>query len=283
MGVAVSGENAGLSGGTVCRTAGVSTSGNNIVTKTMSAKKKDNKPRKRLNYNPREISGQLLRAKKSRNASIVLTRAKSKLSVLNQAKASGQYKDSEIRNALAHARRMVECSRLKVRNLKEEESLSGRNERDRQIGEQKKRNEVKRRVRRKEQDARVKMALEDSHRALKEKTKKQILMQKRRKHRSDEQGKIMEADFKYLEGQLKDLKSENSSEYDGASLDLSMESAQMAELKMIEQQIQQEVELEVEMEYSADLAAASMPAVEASAPAAAPSGGAESVAIDVSV
>lgn len=77
--------------------------------------------KKQLNYNHRDISGQLLRAKKPQSASAALTRAKSKVSMLQRAAASGQYDSKEVANALAHARRMVRCAQLKVRNLREEE------------------------------------------------------------------------------------------------------------------------------------------------------------------
>ena len=77
--------------------------------------------KKQLNYNHRDISGQLLRAKKPQSASAALTRAKSKVSMLQRAAASGQYDSREVANALAHARRMVRCAQLKVRNLREEE------------------------------------------------------------------------------------------------------------------------------------------------------------------
>ncbi len=91
----------------------------------------------------------MVRAKKSNNAGVVLIRARGKLSVLYKAYASGQYNNSEVQIAIVHARRMVECSRIKVRNLKEEEILEGKNNRDKVNGEQKKRNEIRRRVRRK--------------------------------------------------------------------------------------------------------------------------------------
>lgn len=43
--------------------------------------------KKQLNYNHRDISGQLLRAKKPQSASAALTRAKSKVSMLQRAAA----------------------------------------------------------------------------------------------------------------------------------------------------------------------------------------------------
>ena len=71
------------------------------------AEKSSSKPKKRLNYNYRDISGQLIRAKKSQSAAMVTARAQSKLAVLSRSAASGQYSKKEIANAIAHARRMV--------------------------------------------------------------------------------------------------------------------------------------------------------------------------------
>ncbi len=269
MGMAVNGGSAGMPGGVAGKATGFHSTGSSIA-RLMGQPKKNTRPKKKLNYNPREISGQLVRASKSRNAAVVLTRARMKLSVLHQAHASGQYSESEVRIAMAHARRMVECSRLKVQNLKEEEILKGRNDREQRAGEMHKKNEVKRRVRQRERDARVKMSIEETQRVLKEKTKRQLLLQKRRMHRNDEQRKITEADLKYLEDQLRNNQTENSTQYEGATLDLSMEASQMSELQMIEQQIQQQVEIEVELEYAAmdagGVSAAAMPSASASLP-----------------
>lgn len=275
MGVAVNGGVGMMPGGITGNAAGVKTSENVAARMAAARKEKNKKPKKKLNYNPREISNQLVRANKSRNAAVVLSRARIKLGSLNRAYASGQYNEAEMRTAMAHARRMVECSRLKVRNLKEEEIIKGRDDREKRTDEMKKKNEVRRRVRRREQDARLKMSIEENQRVLKEKTKRQILLQKKRMHRNDEQRKITEADMKYLEDQLRNQSEDSGSSdgYDGAYLDLSMEAVQMSELQMVEQQIQQQVEIEVETEYAAidaRTAAAAMPSATA---VAAPEGG----------
>ena len=135
--------------------ASVVTTKKSIADRVKAANNQAKRPKKRLNYNPREISSQLARAHKSRNAAVVLARAGIKLGVLQQAYASGQYNESEVRIAIAHAKRMVECARVKTSNLKEEEILKKRNDRDHNSGEQKKRNEVKRRVRQKEQNLKI--------------------------------------------------------------------------------------------------------------------------------
>ncbi len=235
-------------GGTIGNAAVVTTR-SSTVNKTRNNQAR--KPKKQLKYNPREISSQLALAKKSRNSAVVLARARIKVGVLQQAYASGQYNQSEVRIAIAHAKRMVECARVKTNNLKEEEILKRRNDRDHNNGEQKKRNEIKRRVRQKEQGLKVKVSLEESQQVLKEKARKQQLLQKRRMHRNDEQRRITEADMKYLEDQIRNNQSDKYVRYEGVSLDLSSAAAQMAELQQLEQQIEREVEMEVELEYAA--------------------------------
>lgn len=213
-------------------------------------RRRNQRPKKKLNYNPREIANQLQRVSKSRNAAVVLTRAKSKVAALQSAKATGQYKDSDVRIALAHARRMVECSRMKVRNLKEEELLTKRGDRDHTTKEQKKKSEIKRRVRQKEKDIKLKMEIEENQEILKEKMRRQELVQKRRRHRTEEQGKITEADMKYLQGLGENDQPVHSVDMGSVALELSLAAERLAELQRMEQQLEQQVEAEVEMEMS---------------------------------
>lgn len=269
----------------------VKTTGTNTVSSQLAMmekiRRKNQRPKKKLNYNSREIANQLQRASKSRNAAVVLTRAKSKVAVLQSAKASGQYKDADIRAALAHARRMVECSRIKVRNLKEEETLKTRNDRDHTTKEQKKKGEVKRRVHQKEKDIKLKMTIEENQQILKEKMRRQELNQKGRMHRSEEQGKITEADMKYLKGLGEHDQPVHSIDMGGVALELSLAAERMAELQRIEQQIEQQVEVEVEMEMSAMEAAgfdtAVTDATKMSGSASGEAAGTQGTAVDVMV
>ena len=158
--------------------------------------------KKQLNYNHRDISGQLLRAKKPQSASAALTRAKSKVSMLQRAAASGQYDSKEVADALAHARRMVRCAQLKVRNLREEEREQQSVQKENSGKSQQKEHEVKRRVAQKERQLKQKVAIENTQEVLRQKKKKNEMAQKQQRHRSQERGKIAEADFKYIKSQL---------------------------------------------------------------------------------
>ncbi len=213
------------------------------------------KTKKQLNYNHKEISGQLLRAKKAQNAANVLTRAKSKLATLQRQAGTGQYDTKEIANALAHARRMVRCAQLKVRNLREEEQEQKAHKRENGAHEQQKQNEVKRRVAQKEREIKSKVTIEEMQEAAREKRKRNEMVQKRRMHRNQEQSRINEADMKYIKGQMENNRDAGSYSSSGcAVLDLSMEAAAMAEVQMLAQ-AQQEIEAEVEAEIEAEVAA----------------------------
>ena len=210
--------------------------------------------KKQLNYNHRDISGQLLRAKKPQSASAALTRAKSNVSMLQRAAASGQYDSKEVANALAHARRMVRCAQLKVRNLREEEREQQSVQKENSGKSQQKEHEVKRRVAQKERQLKQKVAIENTQEVLQQKKKKNEMAQKQQRHRSQERGKIAEADFKYIKSQIEAGKGFGGSSYcedSGFTLDISDAAMSMAELEMMAQnQIEAEAEAEVEAEMS---------------------------------
>lgn len=211
------------------------------------------KAKKQLNYNHREISGQIVRAKKVQGASNVLVRAKSKLAVLQRCAGTGQYDQREIANAIAHARRMVRCAQLKVRNLKEEEREQKAYQKENSAADRKREGEIKRRVAQKERELKGKIAIEETQEVLKQKRKRNEMLQKRRVHRNQEQGKINEADMKYLRGQTESGRGSYSVAGTGAVLDLSMEAAAFAEMQMIEQEIQQ-AEAQIEAQVEAEVA-----------------------------
>ena len=74
---------------------------------------------------------------------------------------TGEYDDSEVQIALAHAKRMVKCAQSKVSNLKQEENLQRKYEREKSAKEMQQKSEVKRRVHQKENDLKQKMATEE--------------------------------------------------------------------------------------------------------------------------
>ena len=175
--------------------------------------------------------------------------------MLQRAAASGQYDSKEVANALAHARRMVRCAQLKVRNLREEEREQQSAQKENSGKSQKKEHEVKRRVAQKERQLKQKVSIENTQEVLRQKKKTNEIAQKQQRHRSQERGKIAEADFKYIKSQLEAGKGfgggSSYCEDSGFTLDISDAAMSMAELEMMAQnQIEAEAEAEVEAELS---------------------------------
>lgn len=227
---------------------------NNPYARMSVMRNKEKKPKKPLNYNHREVSGQLMRAKKAQNAAGVLMRAKGKLATLQRQAGTGQYDSREIANALAHARQMVRCAQLKVRNLREEEQEQIAQKREGGVHDQQRENEIKCRVAQKQREIKQKVVIEEMQEVVKEKRKRNELLQKQQSHRNQEQNRINEADMKYIKAELD--RNHGVSGYQSfgnvTSLDLNMEMAAMAEVQMLEQTLQ--MEAEVEGEVSAEIA-----------------------------
>ncbi len=186
--------------------------------------------KKKLNYNPREISGQLVRVKKVQGAANVLATAQVKLGVLRRSAASGKYDEKEIENAIAHAERMVRCAQLKLRNLKEEESEHSKHRKENTAGTR----------RAKLQKVQMKKA------------KLQSLMQKRRAHRRQELKEIEEANMEYLKKEIKNQKDGSAESDSGVMLNLSAQAAMLSEAQ-IRLQAEQEAELEAAMELDSSI------------------------------
>ena len=135
-------------------------------------KSKSSGTKKKLNYNYKEVSNQLLRAKKPQGAANALTKAKSRLATLQRYAATGEYDSKEISAAVAHARRMVECAQLKVRHLKQEEIENRKYKSENKSEVTQKKGEIKRRAANKERELKEKIAIEEIQNVQKEKGKK---------------------------------------------------------------------------------------------------------------
>ncbi len=252
MGISVSG--AGTSGLTPA-VMGQLAIKNAVSTRTGSSRKASQKPKKQLNYNHRDISGQLVRVKKAQSASTVLTRAKGKLAGLQRCLGTGQYNDREVSNAIAHARRMVRCAQLKVRNLKEEEM--DKKSYDKKSGAKKvqKESEIRRRVAQKERALESRLSSEQMQDVMREKRMRQRMMQKRRMHRADEQGKINEADMKYFKGMMENNQNQGGGADTGVLVELSASAAARSDLALAEAQMMAQIEQEVRAQIEAEMAA----------------------------
>lgn len=158
--------------------------------------------RKKLNYNTKEISSQILRASKAQSASVVLVRAKSKVSSLKRCMGTGQYDDNEIRPALAHAQRMVRVANQKVRNLKEEEREKSSYKKKKLQKNLERKRELKAAIEDKKDEIKNAKLMEEMQEIQREKRQRLEMERKRRFHRDAERGKIAEANMRYLKDQM---------------------------------------------------------------------------------
>lgn len=197
------------------------------------------KGKKQLNYNPKEISDQLRRTAGLRPATEVLVRAREKVANLQRCLNTGQYDDNQVRTALVHARKMVRCAQLKVRNLKEEEQQKkkdrNKNQKERQETEQSSRQKsVGRRQRLREE-----ICTEQTKQLQKETARAVELSRRRRRNRSVERGKINEADREY-ESRLSNYTENHVLETSAYQLELSESARFIQELQREEQQLRRE-------------------------------------------
>ncbi|MCM1257318.1 MAG: hypothetical protein NC307_05655 [Roseburia sp.] len=197
-----------------------------------SEKKNSSGKKKKFAYNPREISGELLRTSKASGAAVVMVKAREKVAVLEQALSSGAYDEASVQRALVHAKKMVECSKMKLHHLRDEEQTRVKHQRERQGKDIQKKASLKRRIALKEQQLKQKKTLEESHDMLREKTRRQELGQKKRNHRREELEMITEAEMEYLKSQVQENSGSSFSDMAGVSLELSGSAVEMSELSM---------------------------------------------------
>ena len=186
--------------------SGLAASGMNVTCTRSSLYSKSKNGKKALSYNPKEISSQILRAKKTVGAVRVLSRA-----MLKKAQSTGEYDSAELENAIAHAKRMVECADMKVNNLREEDRLRKRAEDKEELKVEKLRNAGR---------------LENL---------------KKRTHRQDENKALFDADTKYYQREGNGIVGAAASAISSAaaSLELSSVSGQMRNLEITQAAIAQ--------------------------------------------
>ena len=108
---------------------GMSTGGKLIITgirkktsKSVSNYNSNTKPRKKLQYNHREVSAMILRAKTSFSASLTVSSARTKLVSLSKKAGTGEYDEEELRHAIIHAQSIVRVAKKRLKHLKQEEA-----------------------------------------------------------------------------------------------------------------------------------------------------------------
>ena len=185
--------------------SGMGLSGMSVLCTRSSSFSKSKSGKKSLSYNPKEISSQIMRAKKAVGASQVLSRARAKLAMLKRAQATGEYDLVELENAIAHAKRMIDCAGMKVNNLREED-----------------------RLRKKAQEKAEREQFENA---------KRLENLKKMTHRQDENKALFDADSKYYEKEANNVAGSSACasmavSSAAASLELSSVSGQMRNLEL---------------------------------------------------
>ena len=215
------------------------------------------KKKKRLQYNFKAMSAQIMQAKTSGNASRVASKARREIAMLQRNMKNSEYDEDEIKNAIAHAKSLERVARKRVKHLRQEEALKDNQKpylsemeeavedlfaEDMDAEEMLKlsEEELKRLMRELEEamkeaeaEADSEISNPDSEDRLTEIVQENMdamdLEQLKKKHRSDELREIMEADMKYLRALFNKLAKEkqqaanggNSSSSDSVSLQLS--------------------------------------------------------------
>ncbi|MDE7313857.1 MAG: hypothetical protein K2N87_19905 [Eubacterium sp.] len=93
------------------------------VAATISVSKSSKKKTKRLNYNFKSISSQILLSKTSNSAGKAVTKARGTVAMLLRKVRSGEYDDQELEHAIIHARKMERIAKKRMRHLKQEEEI----------------------------------------------------------------------------------------------------------------------------------------------------------------
>lgn len=198
----------------------------------------EKKPKK-LKYNFKEISDQILMSKTSDIANTVSIRARVVVVSLLAKKSTGDYDSTEVEHALIHAKKMARIAKKRAKHLKEEE-MAGSGQRpagtqedgrlqgmeDREKEEKDKELEEREKELKKLEDEYERMMRETIQEALEDMSGLDELMEDelgtivrvdmdpedlerlKKKHRSDELREIMEADMKYLRSVMARLEKE---------------------------------------------------------------------------
>lgn len=220
------------------------------TSRTRTSKKKNvsktgQKKYKKLQYNFKRLSNQVMRSKTSINAKQLVTKTKFQIADLRMKLISGDYDYSEIHNALVHAEKIARVAKKRLKNLEEEENIEKTGQKGMTDPEEMKtkkeeddeiidttgmsQEEMKQLVQQlQEEMERIEEELED---ALKETEKfleefvqgsnQQMdpadLEQLKKKHRAEELRDIMKADMEYLKALFNKLAKEKESVGNGSS------------------------------------------------------------------
>lgn len=210
------------------------------VAGTMTIRKPSVKKTKRLQYKFKKISTQLMAAKTSSGARLVMTKAYSEAANLRRKLRCGEYDDSEVNSALIHAEQMIRIAKKRVKHLEEEESakktggicqaeleetednnsFEGMDIQDSFELDSKEMRALMEEMERALKELEDESGLEELTMTVKEDMDPADLELLKKKHRSKELREIMEADMKYLKSLFSKLEKEKQAAPGGVSLEL---------------------------------------------------------------
>ena len=98
------------------RNADGTSAGSIGITESVKAKPK------KLSYNFKKISTQIMQSKTSSGASRVLIRARAQVALLKGKLRSGEYDDQELQNAITHGEAIARVAKKRMKHLREEEN-----------------------------------------------------------------------------------------------------------------------------------------------------------------
>lgn len=215
---------------------------NGTVVGTISIAKSKNKKTKRLQYNFKQISSQIMKSKTSTNARRVVTKARAKVVELLRKKYNSDFDNRELDAAIIHAKKMERIARKRMKHLKEEEAAKQqgfctneweeRTESYMKDAELKKHSEpskeelmqlmqeLKELMKKSMDEFTDETGLEELENEIigikKEDMEPEELERLKKKHRADELREIMEADMKYLRALFDKLEKEKQSISNGS-------------------------------------------------------------------
>ena len=198
------------------------------------------KKKKRLNYNFKAISAQIMQAKTSGNASQVAAKARRKIAMLQRNIRNDEYDQDELEMAIAHAKSLERVARKRVKNLRQEEALKDKGNPGNSETKQESEDSIPEGIDPEElmkmNEEELKQLMDELEQAMKELEMEAAgdeltdalteavlddmdpmdLEKLKKKHRSDELRDIMEADMRYLRALFNKLAKEKQAAASGS-------------------------------------------------------------------
>lgn len=215
------------------------------VAATVSISKPYQKKTKRLNYNFKAVSAQIMLSKTSNSAGKAVTKARGTIAMLLRKVRSGEYEDLDLQHAIIHARKMERIAKKREKHLKQEEEIEQKGksaETEDMLTEELEEQEVaEEELELSEEEIQklleeyaelMQQSMQETMEELMQETTLEELSDElsgavhemdpedfealKKKHRSDEMKEIMDADMKYLRAVFNKLEKERQALASGA-------------------------------------------------------------------